>query len=201
MEIRLKANKNGIQSYNGLKILCLAYYTNTNLSIETSTTTTLYELAILNNNNIAHTLPKHTCNIYTILNTIAKLSSQTSKLSIDEYGMIDSWLNLIKQNIDIPYGIFLQRKQDNIKKDIIKALNTIENILCYKTYMVGDGISIVDITIICFLTEFWKEIDDNEFMNLKRLYETIIQQPFYDQATTLQNKLCSTNYASTIMLT
>jgi len=196
MEIKIKANHKSMQTYHGLKILCLASYTNANVTIETlSSASPPYELTILNDNNDAvYKFPKHSSSIHTILNTIAIFSMKKSSLSLDEHAILDSWLQFMKHNIDIPYISYVQQQNQSIRKDIVTALTVLENELSCKPYMIGHEISLLDISIICFLETFW--IDDNEnmcntFTNLKRLHDTIVHQSFYIQAKNLQNDLLS----------
>ena len=133
--------------------------------------------------NILHTLPTHTCNIYTILNTIL-IFSDKAKHEIDLDAILESWLNFIKHNIDIPYA---SRQHD--MNDIFRALHILNDELSDKSFMVGGKMSIIDISLVCFIEQF--ENDMVEFDNLKRLYDYIIHQSFYIHAKALQQKLLS----------
>lgn len=208
LEVVLTGSNEDIQSYNGLKILCTAYYTNTNLSIQKTESTTPFQLTIPSKNN--YTLPSPTGSTNTILRTLFKLSSSASltstSSSFDDDAIQDSWVCFIKQNMDVPYQALLQLQSsenvvlvDGMKKDIVDALKILEKELCSKTFLVGDAVGVSDISIACFLGVFWDICakEEGTFVNLERLYDTIIHQSFFSLAKATLQELQTNASAST----
>jgi elongation factor 1-gamma len=111
--------------------------------------------------------------------------------SFFETGQIDSWMDFSANELELPatmwfypifgYMPFNDAATSKAKVDMKAALGVLNTHLLTRTYLVGDKISLADITVASalvypmkmLLDEAWRE----EFVNVTRWFITCIEQP------------------------
>ncbi|CAH1402744.1 unnamed protein product, partial [Nezara viridula] len=108
-----------------------------------------------------------------------------------EKAQVIQWLSYADNEIlppasvwTFPYlGILDYNKQavNNAKNDLKNILTHLNNFLLCRTYLVGERISLADITVACTLLNAYKVVLDSSFrkgfQNVNRWFNTIINQP------------------------
>jgi aspartyl/asparaginyl-tRNA synthetase len=96
---------------------------------------------------------------HAMMRTIAMAcpSSGLLGMSLLDDASIDGWLSFIWTSIDLPLSVSVDELDDSsaVEQDVTKALETIENYLTRskRTYMVGDCLSLADISLAISLNE------------------------------------------------
>ena len=107
--------------------------------------------------------------------------------------MIDSWVDLASNDVDVPLQLWLDTVQGKIpnnpdatKKaiaDVRKVLVTLDAYLANKTFLVRDRLSLADIVLATSLLPGYRSLLDpgfrKAFKNTNRWFLTCVNQPFF----------------------
>lgn len=100
-----------------------------------------------------------------------------------EGGMIDSWLDFCMMELEVPLTtLHLSAMRENssaeaqAKADVRRALNVLNAHLLRHTFMVGDQVTLADISIACTISMHSSALDAS-FENLSRWFSLMISQP------------------------
>jgi len=111
-----------------------------------------------------------------------------------EVAEIDSWISYTSSSIEIivdamktskASGISDDKLFNSIASDLAYPISVINCHVMYSTYMVGDSLTSADISIGCSLYEaaslsLWNpDTDDEKTVNIRRWYNTIVNQDFF----------------------
>ncbi|KAE9258710.1 hypothetical protein PR003_g35098, partial [Phytophthora rubi] len=108
-----------------------------------------------------------------------------------ESGQVDSWIDFSAYELEIPlqawlypilgWSKFNAEALTKAKADVKKALQTLENHLHLRTYIVGEQITLADIFIATALVYPFKFVLDKEFRKpysaVNRWFATLVNQP------------------------
>jgi elongation factor 1-gamma len=111
--------------------------------------------------------------------------------SVVDAALVQQWIEFADSEILPSYctwlfpclGIMQYNKQntERAKEDIKAALAVLNTHLLTRTYLVGERISLADITVACYLVELYRLVFDAEFRkpfpNVNRWFNTLINQP------------------------
>lgn len=111
--------------------------------------------------------------------------------SFFESGQVDSWVDFCALEVEIPatmwtYPIlgWTKTTAEAVKRaqgDLRKALNTLNQHLATRTFVVGEGLTLADICLACALYYPFKLVLDNGFQkpfgNVVRWFKTCVNQP------------------------
>jgi len=81
-----------------------------------------------------------------------------------ESGMIDSWTEFSTNELEVPLSAWMNHAQypaevvERAKADALKALGVLNNHLLNFTYMVGDSMTLADISVCCAVAEAFKTV-------------------------------------------
>jgi len=81
-----------------------------------------------------------------------------------ESGMIDSWTEFSTNELEVPLTAWVNHAQypaevvERAKADALKALGVLNNHLLNFTYMVGDSMTLADISVCCAVAEAFKTV-------------------------------------------
>jgi len=126
---------------------------------------------------------------------MAKIRRDTNLLgeNVLEEASIDAWMDWCSNELELPccvwfypvagYMPFHPEAYTKAKEDLAKALNTLNSYLLDKTYMVGEAITLADITIASALVYPFKLVCDKAYLkpfgNVTRWFNTCVNQaPF-----------------------
>eukprot|EP00920_Eleutheroschizon_duboscqi_P026604 GHVT01065382.1.p1 GENE.GHVT01065382.1~~GHVT01065382.1.p1 ORF type:complete len:382 (+),score=70.76 GHVT01065382.1:3426-4571(+) len=103
--------------------------------------------------------------------------------TLTEQGLVDSWMEFATNELEIPICCLTQGKVcDRARSDILCALKALNKHLCRTTYIVGEGVTLADISIAVVLAFGVKcgKLADAEFFQplpcMTRWFETITKQ-------------------------
>jgi len=124
---------------------------------------------------------------------LAKIRSDTGLYggSVMESAAIDSWVDFAANEVELPASIwfypvagymsFSQEAYTKAKDDVAKALSILNNHLLTCTYLVGNQITLADITVVSALVYPMKLVCDKNFLkpygNVVRWFTTCVNQP------------------------
>jgi len=108
-----------------------------------------------------------------------------------EAGQVDQWIDFSSNEIDLPVSAWIYPilgaipENANLtakaKEDVAKALAILDKHLLYRTFLVGERVSLADIVVACSLFLPFHLVFDAAyrapFGNVVRWYETLIHQP------------------------
>jgi len=108
-----------------------------------------------------------------------------------EASQIDQWLEFANNELEPARAVWMypiykiltydEDAYTQAKADVQKALGILDNHLLRRTFLVGNGITIADIAIVCALSGMYSTVFDAEFRaqfkNVQRWFETIANQP------------------------
>jgi len=92
------------------------------------------------------------------------------------------WINLAEQEI-LPAVLSLSIKSANARarQEVVKHLAALNQLLLTRTYLVGEKVTLADVTVCCvLLPAFQKSLDASarsSCKNVMRWFNTIVQQP------------------------
>ena len=89
-----------------------------------------------------------------------------------EEAQIDGWLSFLWTSIDLPSYILAGGENIQIQKDLDEALAKLDGHLRDKRFMVGDAVSLADISLAISL----EKVKPNEGSNLSRWFDSISAQ-------------------------
>jgi len=112
-------------------------------------------------------------------------------VSFYESGLIDSWIDFSTNEIELPglvwtYPVlgllpYHEETTSKARNDLRKGLLTLDNYLLDKTFLVGDKITLADITVSTALVYPFKIVCTpqylSEFPNVMRWFNTLVNQP------------------------
>eukprot|EP00929_Paragymnodinium_shiwhaense_P060953 TRINITY_DN3042_c0_g2_i2.p1 TRINITY_DN3042_c0_g2~~TRINITY_DN3042_c0_g2_i2.p1 ORF type:complete len:517 (+),score=224.74 TRINITY_DN3042_c0_g2_i2:78-1628(+) len=107
-----------------------------------------------------------------------------------EGGMIDSWIEFCTHQLEVPLctwvlpamGVLVAPPEvtEKAKEDVKSALSVLNNHLLHSTYMVGNQITLADISVCCALVDGMKHVMDANFRkpfgNLMRWFNLVTAQ-------------------------
>ncbi|KAG1684017.1 Elongation factor 1-gamma [Nymphon striatum] len=120
-----------------------------------------------------------------------------------DQGLVQQWINYTDSEI-LPamctwifpcLGIMQYNKQttERAKEDVKSALGLLNNYLLTRTYLVGERITLADITVSCVLQPLYENVLEpnfrKDFGNVNRWFETLVNQPEF-KAVLGDVKLC-----------
>ncbi|CEG45580.1 elongation factor 1 [Plasmopara halstedii] len=124
---------------------------------------------------------------------VARLRADTGLYgkSFFESGQVDAWIDFSAYELEIPLEVWLYpilgwsklnaAALTKAKSDVKKALQTLENHLHLRTYLVGEQITLADIFIASALVYPFKFVLDKDFRKpypaLNRWFSTLVNQP------------------------
>lgn len=109
-----------------------------------------------------------------------------------ESAQVDQWIDICSNSIELPATLWIysyigtipplsECAQCKVKSDLAKALSVLENVLSDKTYLVGDRITLADITISTTLLYPFKWVCGpayrSNYPNVMRWFDTCVNQP------------------------
>ena len=116
-----------------------------------------------------------------MMRTVASLAPACNLLGATDVNkaLVEGWISFIWASLDLPIQVIAT----GANADLADAVNTLERHLTYKTYMVGDTITIADISLAVSLHSAvtagaWVPKDNN----LTRYYQTMTHQRFFADA-------------------
>jgi glutathione S-transferase len=98
--------------------------------------------------------------------------------AIDD-ALVDGWLSFIWSSIDLPLLVVASSGNKQVQEHLERALQKIERHLTYQTYMVGNEITLADLSLAVSLRCAGKAWKQKEGSNLLRWYNTITNQDFF----------------------
>jgi len=118
-------------------------------------------------------------------------NEQLRGASVVDAAHVQQWIEFADNEILPSYctwlfpclGIMQYNKQntDRAKDDIKTALSILDGHLLTRTYLVGERITLADISVACYLVELYRLVLDEEFRrsypNTNRWFTTLINQP------------------------
>mmetsp|Transcript_24304 Transcript_24304/g.24573 ORF Transcript_24304/g.24573 Transcript_24304/m.24573 type:complete len:455 (+) Transcript_24304:66-1430(+) len=127
---------------------------------------------------------------------VARLRRDTELYGVSffESGQVDSWIDFCSHDIELPatmwfypvlgYMPYNAAATGKAKQDLSRALAVLDAHLLDKTYLVGNKISLADITVISALVYPFKFVCDPAFrapyVNVMRWFDTCINQPAFE---------------------
>lgn len=123
--------------------------------------------------------------------------------SFFESAQVDQWLEFAKNEIDIAMGVWVypvlgfinynKSTCEKAKNDIKKVLEVLNAHLLTATFLVGNGVTLADVVIVCSLLNGFKLVFDPTFLspypNVVRWFTTCVNQPQF-LAVLGETKLC-----------
>jgi len=114
---------------------------------------------------------------------------------IYEEAAIDSWVDFAANELELPASVwfypalgympFQKPAYDKAKADLAKGLETLNSTLLTKTYLVGDQITLADITVASALIYPMKLVCDKAYLkpfgNVVRWFNTCVNQPEFEK--------------------
>lgn len=138
---------------------------------------------------------------------VARLRRDTNLYGANffESAQVDSWIDFCSHEIELAatmwfypvlgYMPYSENATGKAKETLANALNVLENHLADKTYLVGEQITLADITVVSALLYPFKFVADASFrapfVNVQRWFETCVHQPQFE-AVIGQVVLCET---------
>ena len=129
-----------------------------------------------------------------ILRYVAELDSSKSLRGSTELaeGQVDQWLEFTWGEIEVPLealkvttatgeiatGEIDSALRVKVKEDVVRNLCILDTHLLSKTFLVGDNVTIADISLACALSgSGWELVGGDAPTNVKRWFNTMINQP------------------------
>lgn len=108
-----------------------------------------------------------------------------------EGGMIDSWMEFCTHELEVPlctWVLPVMGTYPNIpeatacaKEDVKRSMGVLDKHLLHNTYMVGDSITLADISVCCALVDGMTHVFDDKYLkpfpNLMRWFQLCVNQP------------------------
>lgn len=142
---------------------------------------------------------------------VARLRRDTNLYGVSFFdsAQVDSWIDFCSHEIELAatmwfypvlgYMPYNENATQKAKQTLANALTVLDNHLADKTYLVGDNITLADITIVSALLYPFKFVADPAyrapFVNVQRWFDTCVHQPQF-QAVIGQVVLCETELAA-----
>jgi len=122
---------------------------------------------------------------------VAKLRGDTQLFGCGSFqaAQVESWIDFLTNEVDVPATVwvypvigvmpFNYQATAQAKKDLKAALSLLDAHLATRTYMVGDSITLADVTGVCALVQAFKLVCDAKFRpeNVERWFVTCVNQP------------------------
>merc|ERR1712216_699049 len=138
---------------------------------------------------------------------VARCRADTSLYgnNFDDEGQIDTWMEFSTYELEIPIAVWLYpvlgvmeqppaAATENAKKDIAKALKTLEDHLKTSAFLIGNFPSLADIVVVCVLKEAFVRIFDPAFRKpypkVCAWFETCVSMPQFESVLG-KPKLCT----------
>ncbi len=139
------------------------------------------------------------------------LSNLTGSSEYD-VAQIESWLTYGATNIEVPVSALQTTAAassggdeivQSIQKDLAYTLSVINCHVLPTSYMVGDGVTLADIALVCALKEaaegkLWDpKSDDEKTVYIRKWYNTVIGLDFFQEAISTQSSNSSSSSTAT----
>jgi len=106
-------------------------------------------------------------------------------------GQVDQWLEFVTSDVDVARGIWLlpvlgqlrfeEIAYENSKRDVANIMNVLNKHLLHNTFMVGNNITLADISLSISLLELYQRVFSPEYLesypNVTRWFLTCVNQP------------------------
>ena len=112
---------------------------------------------------------------------------------LTEQSQVSGWLSFLWSSVDLPVRAMLQQpgaesKASILKNEFTSSLERIDQHLLYRTYLVGNSITVADISLAITLetaiqAKLWAPPGEDSFVNVTRLYETLKNQTWFSGKT------------------
>lgn len=191
----LSGTEDELCSYRALKILVASAYASAPLTRRVvSDPSTLSPLAT--KNGLALTMPDGKTSVggssSYLCSVVARLSPSSGLRgsSLLEEAEVDGWTSFVRTNVEIPLGALSMTDDEGVKEDLSRALLVLERHLTYKTFLVGNAVTVADVVGCCALrcakeTNVWSPSDH---VHVTRWYETVVHQDPFASALALSAK-------------
>jgi elongation factor 1-gamma len=114
--------------------------------------------------------------------------------SIGDSAQVNSWIDFSSQELEIPITVWLYpilgtlpyqvASTSRAKADVARALSYLNSHLANKTYLVGDRITLADITIVSAMVYLYKFLADETyrapFVHVNRWFDTCVHQAAFE---------------------
>lgn len=127
-----------------------------------------------------------------ILRYVAKFRGDNNLLggSFFEQAQVDQWIDFTANEVEAPRAIWLlpiygvlaydEEAYQNARKDVEKALTVVNDKLAKRTFLVGNSITIADISLAAALHGMYAKVFDaafrGRFVHVQRWFETVANQ-------------------------
>jgi len=124
---------------------------------------------------------------------VAGLRADNTLLGSSHYesGLVDQWIHWAQNDVDAPVGVLVypilgymqynKKAYDIAKGDLNNALSLLNNHLQSQTFLVGERVSLADISLVCSLQWAFNLVIDSaaqaKYANVTRWYLTCVNQP------------------------
>eukprot|EP00924_Labyrinthula_sp_SR-Ha-C_P008643 maker-scaffold_37-snap-gene-2.0-mRNA-1 protein AED:0.02 eAED:0.02 QI:116/1/1/1/0.66/0.5/4/386/401 len=194
-------------SYTAQKVLIAAEYASINITPVTEVTDKkIKELSALATLPVLETPEGTLVNSNAISQYVSLKSSSPEKLlgsTPFQKAQIQSWIEFSGNEVEVPavvstYSLIGWMKMSQVpfekaRKDLNKAMSTLESHLKSRTFLVGEGISLADITLAAALVLPFKVLFDAKnrktFTSVTRWFKTCVNQPEF-KAVLGNEQLC-----------
>lgn len=180
-------------SFRAFKALIAAEYNGINVEVAEFDADTVKSLSPTGKAPILETPGGVLFESNAIARFLAKIRRDTGLAGNGVYdeAVIDSWVDFTANELELPatvwvypalgYMPFQKDAYEKAKNDLAAGLTTLNNVLLTKTYLVGDKITLADITVASALLYPMKLVCDKTFLkpfgNVVRWFTTCVNQP------------------------
>lgn len=133
----------------------------------------------------------HVATSNAMMRLIASMAPATGLLGDTdaESALVDGWISFVFNSLDVPLEVLNRDATvQAVQTDVAQSLDTLDAHLAKQTYMVGDKITLADISLVLSLYRavalgVWNVSDKKNVKetNLARWYDTVIHQSFFQE--------------------
>jgi len=129
-------------------------------------------------------------------NAIARYVARLSENSLFgrskiEAGQVEQWIDWVRGDLELAGAVWLYpiygiipnnpKATEKAKQDIKKNLAILNEYLKYRSYLVGERLTLADIVVACTLVPFYTKVFDTgyrkAFLNVTRWFLNVVNQP------------------------
>jgi len=147
-----------------------------------STTTAAAKSLVLTYNERTHIFT-----INAMMRFIASLApaAELQGKSSSDSAQVDGWVSFGWNSFEVPLEV-LAMGVDSVRADMAKSLETLDDYLADNIYMVGDNITLADISLVIVLHKAVssRALEINQAANVSRWCDTVTQEKFVQTALT-----------------
>lgn len=124
---------------------------------------------------------------------VARLRADTNLLgaSFHQQGLVDQFIDFSTNEIEPARAIWLapiqgylqynEKANQEARKELVKSMTVLNEHLLANTFLVGNQITLADITIVCALVDLYRQVFTSKFLapftNVTRWFTTCVNQP------------------------